>query len=185
MKINHNDCVLLIIDVQDRLIDTILGNKELVRNIKALIETARVLNIPVLVTEQEKLGVTVGDLEKVLSAAPKVRKLDFSGCANPEFVSNLEKFGKKTVVACGIEAHICVLQTVLDLLERDYEVVVPVDAISAYASTDKDTAIGRMNSAGAIATTVETLIYEWIKRAGTDEFRKILEIVKEKRGYGT
>ena len=185
MRINRNDCVLLIIDVQDRLIDTILGSKELVRNIKALIETARVLNIPVLVTEQEKLGVTVGELEKVLFGAPKVRKLDFSGCANPEFISNLEKSGKKTIVACGIEAHICVLQTVLDLLERDYEVVLPVDAISAYASTDKETAIERMKGAGAVTVTVETLIYEWTKRAGTDEFRKILEIVKEKRGYST
>ena len=104
---------------------------------------------------------------------------------NPEFISNLEKSGKKTIVACGIEAHICVLQTVLELLEREYEVVLPVDAISAYASIDKDTAIERMKDAGAMAATVETLIYEWLKRAGTDEFRKILEIVKEKRGYGT
>jgi nicotinamidase-related amidase len=185
LMIKSGDCVLLVIDVQDRLINTILQSKELVRNVKALILTARVLGIPVLVTEQEKLGGTVAELEKILVGAPKVHKLDFSGCAKPEFIGNLEKSGKKTVVACGIEAHICVLQTVLDLLERGYGVVVPVDAISAYATTDNDMAVERMKEAGAVAATVEALIYEWIERAGTDEFRKVLEIVKEKRGYGT
>jgi nicotinamidase-related amidase len=158
-----------------------LENKELIRNIKAIIQTARVLGIPILVTEQEKLGVTVSDLEKVLPGAPKIRKLDFSGCVNPEFINTLEKLGKKTVVVCGIEAHICVLQTVLDLLERGYGVVVPVDGISAYAKTDKDTATQRMKEAGAVTATVEMMIYEWLERAGTDEFRKVLEIVKEKR----
>lgn len=185
LRIRRDDCVLLIIDVQDRLIDTILQNKELVQNIKALIKTARILDIPVLVTEQEKLGVTVGELENVLAGFPKVRKLEFSGCGNPEFINNLEKSGKKTVVACGIEAHICVLQTVLDLIDRGYRAFVPVDAVSAYATYDKETAINRMTKAGAVAATAETLIYEWLQKAGTDEFRKVLDIVKEKRAIST
>ena len=182
MRVKSDDCVLLVIDVQDRLIDTIYQSKELVRNIKAMIQTAKVLNVPILVTEQEKLGVTVADLEKSLANIPKVRKLTFSGCGNPEFVKNLEKSAKKTVAVCDIEAHICVLQTVLDLLDSGYKVVIPVDAVSAYATIDKEVAMSRMREAGAETATVESLIYEWLEKAGTDEFRRVLQIVKEKRG---
>ena len=182
MRTKPSDCALLVIDVQDRLIDTIYQNKELVRNIKALIQTAQVLNLPILVTEQDKLGVTVDDLEKLLVNIPKVRKLTFSGYGNSDFVKNLERTVKKTVVVCGIEAHICVLQTTLDLLDRGYKVIIPLDAVSAYATGDKEMALNRMREAGVVVATVESLIYEWIERAGTDEFRKVLQIVKEKRG---
>jgi nicotinamidase-related amidase len=182
LRVKPDDCVLLVIDVQDRLIDTIYQSNELVRNIEAMIQTAQILNVPILVTEQEKLGVTIADLEKSLTNIPKVRKLTFSGCGNSEFIKNLENSGKKTVVVCGIEAHICVLQTTLDLLDRGYKIVIPVDAVSAYATTDKDIAMNRMREAGAETATVESLIYEWIEKAGTDEFRKVLQIVKEKRG---
>jgi len=181
-RARREDCVLLVIDVQDRLIDTIVQNKELIRNIRALIKTAIALDVSILATEQEKLGGTVSELEQVLSGVPKVRKLAFSGCGVPEFVSNLKKSEKKTVVACGTEAHVCVLQTTLDLIQSGYKVVIPVDAISSHAAQDRDTAIRRMIEAGAVASTTETLIYEWLEKAGTDEFRKVLEIVKERRG---
>jgi len=180
-RARRQDCVLLVIDVQDRLINSIVQNKDLIRNIRALIKTARALDVSVLATEQEKLGGTVSELENLLSGAPKVHKLAFSGCGVPEFVSNLEKSRKKTVVACGTEAHVCVLQTTLDLLQSGYKVVVPVDAISSHTVEDRDTAIRRMTAAGAVATTTETLIYEWLEKAGTEEFRKVLEIVKERR----
>ena len=183
MRIKRQDCILLVIDVQVRLIKTILHCKDLVGNITALIQTAQVLGIPILVSEQDKLGGTVPALKKALVGVPNVHKLDFSVCAEPEFISSLEKSGRKTVIACGSEAHVCVLQTVLDLLEQGYGAVVPVDAVSAYATADKEMAVERMRGAGAVITTVETLIYELLERAGTDEFKEVLEIVKERRGY--
>ena len=181
MRVKRDDCVLLVIDVQERLIDTIAEKTEIVKSIKALIKAADVLHLPVLVTEQEKLGETIPELKNRLSNSPKFRKLSFSCCERPEFMVKLKELGKKAVIACGIEAHICVMQTVLDLLQRGYCVLVPKDATSSHAVVDRETAIERMHDSGATITTSEALIYELTEKAGTEEFRKILEIVKERR----
>ena len=181
MRVKRGDCVLLIIDVQEKLIVTISQKTELLENIKALVKTSEVLGMPILVTEQEKLGETLPELDRMLPHAPRFRKLAFSCCESSGFMGELRKLGRKTVIACGIEAHICVLQTVLDLLEQGYQVLVPREATSSYAAIDRDTAIERMRDAGAMITTAETAIYELTERAGTEEFRRVLEIVKERR----
>lgn len=181
MRANRGDCLLLVIDVQSKLIDTIFHNKQLVENIEALVKTAKVLALDIVVTEQEKLGQTVPELDRELSRIPKFSKLVFSCFGSPDFEAKLRELSRRTVIVCGIEAHICVLQTVLDLIDRGYQVLLPVDATSSYASLDSQTAIERMRDAGATITTTEALIYELTERAGTDEFRRILEIVKERR----
>jgi len=180
MMVTRSDCVLLVIDVQDRIIDTITEHAATVQNIKALIETAQALNIPVLVTEQENLGDTVSELKNVLTGG-KFRKATFSCSRDSEFMRNLIATGKRTAIACGIETHICVEQTVLDLLKHRYEVLVVRDATSSHAIIDRETALQRMQDTGAAITTTEAIIYELTERAGTDEFRKILGIIKEKR----
>jgi isochorismate hydrolase len=181
MRTKPNDCVLLITDVQDRLIDTISEHEVVVKNTLSLIRATEVLRLPVLATEQDKLGETVTELKTLLSR-PALRKLSFSCCGSREFMKSLKQTGKKTVIACGIETHICVLQTVLDLLEHHYRVLVVRDATSSHTMIDRETAIERMKAAGATITTTEALIYELTERAGTKEFRNILEIVKETRG---
>jgi nicotinamidase-related amidase len=170
----------MVIDVQDGLINTITEHAASVQNIKVLINAAEVVGVPVLATEQEKLGETVPELKSILAGSPS-RKLSFSCCGNPEFMSKLREVGKRTVIACGIETHICVVQTVLDLLKQHYRVLVVRDATSSHAMADRETAIERMRDSGAMITTTEAVIYELIERAGTEEFRKILEIVKERR----
>ena len=181
MRAKREDCVLLIIDVQERLIDTVAKKAELVKNIEALIKVANVLRVPVLVTEQEKLGRTVPELEDELLDPPKFHKLTFSCCERPEFMTKLRELKRKTVVVCGIEAHICVMQTVLDMLDHSYRILVPKDATSSHNVIDWKTAVERMRDSGAIITTTEALIYELTERAGTEEFKRILEIVKERR----
>jgi isochorismate hydrolase len=181
MRIKPNDCVLLIVDVQDRLIDTISEHEVIVKNIIGLLRATEVLRLPVLVTEQEELGETVTELKTLLSGSA-FRKLSFSCCGSRQFMKRLKQTGKRTVVACGIETHICVLQTVLDLLQHHYRLLVVRDATSSHTVIDRETAIERMKTAGATITTTEALIYELVERAGTKEFGKILEIVKETRG---
>lgn len=182
MNVRRNDCVLLVIDVQDRLIGTIAAHEAVVENIKALIKTAQVLKVPVMATEQEKLGDIVPELRDLLSNSPKFRKLSFSCCADPSFMRKLRQIRKKNVIVCGIEAHICILQTVLDLLKNHYRVLLLRDSTSSHAPIDRETAIERMRSAGAMIGTTEAVIYELTEKAGTEEFRKILEIVKGRRG---
>lgn len=181
MKGKPNDCVFLIIDVQDRLIETISEHDKIVLNILDLIKAAEVLGVPVLATEQEKLGETVAEIKTLLSG-PVFRKLIFSCCGSKEFMTRLKQTGKRTVIVCGIETHICVVQTVLDLINRHYRVLVVKDATSSHAAIDKETAMERMKGSGATITTTEAVIYELTERAGTEEFRKILEIIKESRG---
>ncbi len=180
MKVKSNDCVLLIIDVQDRLIATVSEHEAIVRNIIGLIKATRVLRVPVLATEQEKLGETLAEIKTPLSG-PVFRKLAFSCCGSREFMTKLKQTRKRTVIACGIETHICVEQTVLDLIKNHYQVLVVKDATSSHAIVDRETAIERMKASGAVITTTEAVIYELTERAGTEEFRKILDIIKESR----
>lgn len=181
MKAKKDDCILLVIDIQEKLADTMIDKHGLIENVKALGNIAGVFRLPVLVTEQEKLGETVPELRETLADCPKIRKLEFSCCQNKEFMSKLRGFGERSVVVCGIEAHICILQTVLDLVEKGHNVQVVGDAVSSYSTIDRDTAIERMRDAGATITTTEALVYELMEKAGTEEFRRILEIVKERR----
>ncbi len=181
VKVRLGDCVLLVTDVQDRIIDTIAEHEPTVVNIKALIRTARVLGMPVIATQQQNLGEIVPELRDLLSDSPKFQKLSFSSCGDSVFMRKLQEVGKKTVIACGIETHICVLQTVLDLLTHGYHVLLVRDGTSSHAPVDREAAVERMRGAGAMVGTTEAVIYELTEKAGTDQFRKILEIVKERR----
>jgi len=181
MKVRGSDCVLLVIDVQDRIISTIAEHKQTVMNIKALIAAARVLDVPVVATQQQNLGEIVSELKDPLSDSPKFQKLSFSCCADAVIMRKLGELRRKTVIACGIETHICVLQTVLDLLTHGYNVLLARDATSSHVPMDRETATERMRGAGAMIGTTEAVIYELTEKAGTDQFRKILEIVKERR----
>jgi nicotinamidase-related amidase len=181
LRVRRSDCLLLVVDVQERLIDTIAEHRAIVENVKALLKAAQLLGLSVLATEQEKLGEIVPELQGLLSDSPKFRKLSFSCSGDPIFLRKLRQLRRKTIIVCGIETHVCVLQTVLDLLKLHYHVMVVKDATSSYALIDRNTAIERMQNAGAIITTTEALIYELTEKAGTEEFKRILEIVKERR----
>jgi nicotinamidase-related amidase len=178
--VKRSDCVLLVVDVQDRLIDTIAEHAAVVQSIKALVKTAETLGIPILATEQEKLGNTVPDIKSLLTSNP-LPKITFSCCGDAAFLNKLNAAHKKAVIVSGIETHICVVQTVLDLLKHGFRVLVVRDATSSHAIIDRETAFQRVRDAGATITTTEAIIYELTEKAGTQEFKKILEIVKERR----
>jgi len=182
MRVKRGDCILAVVDVQERLIDTIAEHEPLIQNIKALVNAASVLQLPILATEQEKLGDIVPQL-KPLIAETSIRKLTFSCCDSAEFMTRLHLSRKKTVILCGIETHICVMQTVLDLLAGHNRILVVKDATSSHALIDRDTALQRMEASGSEIVTCEAIIYELTEKAGTDEFRRILDIVKERRTH--
>jgi nicotinamidase-related amidase len=170
----------VVIDVQDRLIGTIAEQAPMIQNIRALVNAASVLQLPILATEQEKLGDIVPELKPLLTEA-SIRKLTFSCCDSAEFMTKLNATHRKTAILCGIETHVCVMQTALDLLAGQRRILVVKDATSSHAVIDRETALRRMETSGAEITTSEAIIYELTEKAGTEDFRRILDIVKERR----
>ncbi|MCK4850115.1 MAG: hydrolase [Phycisphaerae bacterium] len=178
------NCALLVIDVQEKLINTIANAGAVIANITALIKTAQLFQVPIVVTEQEKLGPTVPVLKELLQtyqAYNPISKQSFSCCRNGPFSQALEKTHRKHLLITGIEAHICVSQTALDLLANDYLVQIIADATSSHSPQDHQAAIDRLASAGATITTTEALIYELTASAQTPLFKQILAIVKDRR----
>ncbi len=181
---SREDTVLLIIDVQDRLISTISGADRILINIEALIKTAKIYTIPILLTEQEKLGETVPQLREILKRSGSydpIRKLSFSCYGNEKFRRILEETDRSNLLICGIEAHICVSQTALDLMENGYKIQVVEDATSSHTKEDFRIVINRLRDSGATITSTEALIYELAANAETPEFKRILEFVKDRR----
>ncbi len=182
--VKPQDCILLVIDVQEKLINTIANAEAVIANISALIKTAQLLEIPILTTEQKKLGQTVPQLKTLLETYQTyepISKQSFSCCGNGPFREALGKTQRKHLLISGIEAHICVSQTALDLLANNYLVQVIADATSSHSPQDHQTAIDRLASAGATITTTEALIYELTATAQTALFKQVLAIVKDRR----
>ncbi len=172
--------ILVSIDFQERLCPHISGIDEILFNSRKLIKSFNVLGFPVISTEQVKLGRTVDEIAEVLESEP-IQKVSFSCCGSEEFVRKLQSFGEKYCVLIGIETHICVLQTALDLLDMGYDVSVAVDCTGSRREIDKEVALRRMEKKGVDLTTWETIVYEILRTAEHDKFKDILGIVKEKR----
>jgi nicotinamidase-related amidase len=176
-----SDSGLLVIDVQEKLMPLIPRGDVLVREIGFLIDAARLLDVPVAATEQypRGLGATVADLARRL---PPLRpdKTAFSSCAAPSVVEGFRKAGRSKIVLAGIETHVCVLHTALDLLAQDFRVYIPVDAVSSRYLIDHETALRRLEKAGAVLTTVETILFEWVGGSGHPKFKQISALVQER-----
>ena len=169
---------LIIIDFQERLARHISGIDEVLKNSVKLVKACKILEVPMILTEQIKLGATVKEIREVIDVKP-IEKSSFSCAGCPEFNHILEKINPRRCVLIGIEAHICVLQTALDLRDRGYEIHVAVDCIGSRRELDKQIAIQRMIMKDITPTTSETVIYEILKTAQHKKFKQILEIVKE------
>lgn len=174
------DTGLLVIDVQEKLMPKIPVAAALVRNIAFLIDAAQLLNMPVQATEQypKGLGPTLPELAKRVPERPN--KVAFSSCAVPAVVETFHRQARPKVVLTGIETHVCVLHTALDLLALDFRVYLPVDAIGSRYLIDHKTALKRLQSAGAVLTTAETCIFEWVGGAGHPQFKAISLLVQER-----
>ena len=174
------DAGLLVIDVQEKLMPFIRDAATMTRNIAFLIDAARMLQIPVQATEQypRGLGPTVPELATRLPERPD--KVAFSSCAVPSVTESFRRGGRSKIVLAGIETHVCVLHTALDLLALDFRVYVAADAVSNRYAVDHEYALRRLEQAGAVLTTAETTVFEWVGAAGTPAFKEISRLVQER-----
>ena len=175
---NRDDTVLLVVDIQERLLPAIDGGDRLVWNVRRLLEAARTLDLAIAATEQypEKLGSTVEPLAGMLSQ--RHSKLAFSCIGCEELTARWEP-ARHRVLVCGIETHVCIAQTALDLMSAGYRIYVPVDAVGSRYLLDHETALRRMESSGVTLTTTEAAMFEWCRIAGTPEFKIISALAKE------
>ena len=175
----ENETLLLIVDVQQKLINNVKGSQLLIFNIKKLIDTCNLLNVNIAITEQNplKLGMT---LESILNdnEYPKFEKMEFSCSENKNFLNYINKNNFKNIIVCGIESHICILQTSIDLLRKGFNILIPRDAIGSRNEIDNDTAFLRLILSGAVASTTESLICELCKTSNRKEFREVSKILK-------
>jgi nicotinamidase-related amidase len=173
---------LLVVDIQEAFAPHIHGWERVIAGGERMIQAARKLAVPVTATEQNpaKLGPTVPRIARALGDAPVYTKMAFSSLRVPAVWRGLAEAAPVNVVCVGIEAHVCVLQTALDALAMPGGVTpfVPVDAVSSRRELDRDTALRRLERAGAVLTTVESVIFEILEEAGTDRFRAVLPLVK-------
>jgi nicotinamidase-related amidase len=178
------DTVLVVVDVQEKLVPMIAGSKRLLWNLRRLLDGAEAVGLKTLATEQypQGLGPTVPELAERLGTIPSKATFSCGGCQ--PFASKLIELGASKVMVSGIEAHVCVQQTVLDLLANGYRVYVPVDAVGSRYPIDYETGLKRMESAGATLTTTESALFEWCQVSGTPVFKKISNLVREKPPEG-
>jgi nicotinamidase-related amidase len=180
-RLRREDTALFVVDVQDKLMPFLFERERVVRNAVLLIEAAKVWGLPIVVTEQypKGLGATLPEIQQALGAFYQpIEKLTFSGCGVPSAREAVQATDRKQWLIIGIESHVCVVQTVLDLLEMGLEVHVAADAVSSRAESNYRVGIERMRDAGAVITSAEMAIYEMLREAGTEEFRAILKLVR-------
>jgi nicotinamidase-related amidase len=173
------DTALLVVDVQEKLAAAIPDCRRVIWNVRRLLDAAKALGVPAVATEQypHGLGPTVPELAERLGEIPS--KLTFSCGGCPEIFADLRQRGIFKILLCGIEAHVCVMQTAMDLLAGGVRVYVAVDAVGSRAEIDRETALRRMDSAGATLTTTEATLFEWCATAGAPQFKEISRLVKE------
>ncbi len=180
MRIKRENSAGLIIDIQGKLFPHMDNNKALLKKCITLIEGLKVLEVPLVITEQypKGLGNTVDDIAALVAQDLHIEKIAFSCCDEPAVLQAVPMQNRKTIIICGIEAHVCVLQTVVDLHAAGYTAVVVEDCISSRNQEDKRVAVERMRAEGAVITTCESILFELARVAGTDEFKAISRLVK-------
>ncbi len=175
-------CALVVIDIQEKLLPAVLEREELVRNARLLIRLAGILEIPVLVTTQyaRGLGATVSEIAELLPGEQAIDKLTFGCFADEDFCAALRDVPgvKTTLLLCGMESHICVMQTALGALENGYMVHVASDAVSARTDWNRRLGLERMERAGCVISSTEMMMYELLRRSGTAQFKQILPFIK-------
>jgi len=180
--LSRDHSVLVIVDVQEVFLKPIKVRSLIVENIQLLVRVAKQLGIPMLATTQnaEKLGTLVPEIAELIGETPVLDKFCFSCLAQDSFARHLQATGRSQVVLVGVEAHICVLQTALDMLKAGYAVHVPYDAVASRVKRDWKYALLRLASSDAVVSSVESVIYEWLYEAGTDAFRAVLPLLKSR-----
>jgi len=173
-------CCLAIIDIQGKLAQLMYDKHRLFRNSVILLKTARILQIPILYTQQcpENLGPTIPQIAKLLSDCEPINKATFSCCGHEQFNDKLSGLNRRQVLLCGIEAHICIYQTAVDLIENGWDVSVIADAVSSRKLQNKEIALSKLAHIGTNIISTEMLVFELLKTAEHPKFKQIAKLIK-------
>lgn len=177
--LDADNACLVVVDVQERFASHIDGFAEMTKNIVTLVKTCQILKVPVIITEQyvKGLGPTVHDIAEITDA-PRFEKNCFPVTGASGFLSHIQKLQKKQVIVCGIETHVCVNQSVHELLRLNYQVHVVEDAVGSRIAQNKRAGLAKMQASGACITVVEMALFEMLKEAGTADFKAVQALVK-------
>jgi nicotinamidase-related amidase len=174
------DSLFLIIDFQVGMLKAINSWEKVTGKVNQLIRTANILGIPILLTEQYKkgLGETHPELLREIKSPLICQKEHFSACIEPDFLSAMHSFRRNKIIVAGMETHVCVLQTCLDLIKAGFQIHLVADAVASRTKENRNIAINLLRQAGAIVSSAEIVIFQWAYRANTENFRKILPVIK-------
>jgi nicotinamidase-related amidase len=177
MIANSDDSVLVVVDMQPTFLAAIDRAAEVVRRCRFLLEVAQMFDVPILMTEQypERMG---GTERSLAPFAPAISKMRFSCWGVPEFDEALERTGRRQVLVAGIETHICIGQTALDLIDGEFNTFVVSDATSARSREMHEVGLTRLRDIGATVLHSESVVYEWMRSADHPRFRDVLQLVK-------
>ncbi|MDR0336883.1 MAG: isochorismatase family protein [Planctomycetaceae bacterium] len=181
--LSSEDSLLFVVDLQERLLPIIDKGEVVLFNVRRLLELARLLGVPVIVSEQnpQGLGVTVGEVSLLIpESAPIIAKKSFSVCAVSEVRRELAKHSVSKIILCGVETHICILQSAFDFLVLGKEVILVIDAIGSRFPIDHATAIRRLESSGVTLATTESIMFEWGGTSEHPQFKTISRLAREK-----
>ncbi len=175
MLLNKDDSILLLIDVQEKLTPAVLNSKAFIAECEWMLKLAKKMGVPIFASEQypKGLGPTLKQLHTYFSQEDCVDKVHFSCMSDEKYVHRLKQFHKKQLVLIGIEAHVCILQTALEMKEHGFDVFVVVDAVSSRGEQNLKYGLKRMKQAGVHLLTSEMVFFEWLKKAGTLEFKEL------------
>ena len=178
--LKRDEVVLIFIDVQGKLHEIMDGKEMLDGNLERMIECAKLLKVPILGTEQipEKLGATNEPFQTLLEGVPMIGKSAFSCCGEPKFMEQLERLGRQQFILVGIETHVCVYQTAIDLMEFGSEVFVVADAVSSRSPENKALALQALRDAGAKVISTETALFALLRDAADPRFKELLKLIK-------
>lgn len=175
MLLDKNDSIVLLIDVQERLAPLVLNNDKVIARCEWLLKLAKKLDVPILASEQypKGLGPTLKQFLPYLNKEDCVQKIHFSCMQEPQYINKLRDYKKNQFVLSGIEAHVCVLQTAMEMKGAGFDVYVVVDAVSSRNEQDLKYGLKRMKQEGIQLVTSEMVFFEWIRHAGTPEFKAL------------
>lgn len=180
MRIKAEDTMALIVDYQESLMKVMYQAEELEKNASTLIKGLKILDIPMIITQQytKGLGNSVASVYEAAETEDYMDKLTFSCYKDEQIKAAVDNSGKKNVIICGIETHICVLQTCIDLKAAGYQPILVTDCISSRKKSDKETGIQRAIQEGVLVTCYESILFELLEKAGGDTFKKISKLIK-------
>ena len=180
MILNKDRSILLAVDIQARLLPVMAEPERVVRNTTILVSAAKILAVPALASEQYPVGIghIVPAVRELFEPGAIFEKSEFSCVRNTAIRERLATYGRRQVVLCGIESHVCVLQTAFDLITQGYQPFVAADAVSSRDPENRAVALDRLRAGGIGVVSTEMVVFEWLERSDTPEFKALSRLIK-------